>query len=228
LRVNVLLVESDARLARSLLRALSKEGYHVDSCTTAAAAITRVGRTAYALIILDWTLPDSAGPALCQRLREHGSLSGVLMLTDGGDPRDRVVGLSAGADDCMTKPFEILELMARMRALVRRSRKLGARFGPIEIDRIKQAALLDGARLHLTKREYELLVYLADHASTAITRGTLLAEIWGRGSSPRSKTVEVQVGRLRQKLGVHAGMLETVRGVGYRLKVLVDESSVRV
>lgn len=218
--VKVLVVEDDAKLSRFLVRVLVEEGYAADSCATGADALAQASSGIYDLLVLDWMLPDIDGLSVCRRLRQEGMTTPILMLTARGEVRERVLGLETGADDFLVKPFEVEELVARIRALVRRASgfaKLGV--GPLELDRVGREVRLDGKALDLTSREYALLLDFVHHAEKVVTRTELLARVWGTSFDPGSNLVEVHVSRLRDKLGDHAWMIETVRGAGYRLTV---------
>jgi DNA-binding response OmpR family regulator len=140
------------------------------------------------------------------------------MLTARGETKERVLGLEAGADDYVVKPFEVDELVARVRALLRRSGGSRLRSGPIEIDRLARRAKLDGVPLSLTGREFALIMYLLQNADRVVRRSEILSNVWEMAFDPGSNLVEVHVSRLRDKLGRHADMLVTVRGVGYQLR----------
>ncbi|AKU99855.1 DNA-binding heavy metal response regulator [Labilithrix luteola] len=214
----MLVVEDDAKLSRFLVRVLVEEGFAADSCETGADAFAQASAGIYDLIILDWMLPDVDGLSVCRRLRQGGLSTPILMLTARGEVRERVLGLETGADDYLVKPFEVEELVARMRSLVRRATgfaKLSV--GPLEVDRLGREVRLRGQTLDLTTREYALLVDLVHHAEKVVTRAELLARVWGTTFDPGSNLVEVHVSRLRDKLGDSASMIETVRGAGYRL-----------
>jgi DNA-binding response OmpR family regulator len=216
--VKVLVVEDDAKLSRFLVRALSEEGLTVDACARGGDAVTQASSGIYDLLVLDWMLPDTDGLAVCRALRQAGLTTPILMLTARGELRERVLGLETGADDYMVKPFEIEELLARVRALLRRASGFTRlAVGTLEIDRMARTVRLDGAMLELTAREYALLLDLMHHAERVVTRTELLARVWGTSFDTGSNIVEVHVSRLRDKLGERAWMIETVRGAGYRL-----------
>jgi two-component system OmpR family response regulator len=217
--MKVLILEDDQKLARFVSRALSEEGLTVDVCTTGPDALAQAEGGLYDLVILDWMTPDMDGLTVCRELRRTGATMPVMMLTARGETRERVLGLEAGADDYMVKPFEVDELVARVRALLRRTAGFAAlRCGDIEIDRAAHRAKLSGASLSLTNREYALLLHLLHHADRIVKRSDLLAQVWGMRFDPGSNLVEVHVSRLRDKLGDRAWMVETIRGVGYRLR----------
>ncbi|MEP7121608.1 MAG: response regulator transcription factor [Byssovorax sp.] len=217
--MKILVVEDDVKVSRFLVRVLQEEGYATDACATGQHGVEQ-GRTGgYDLILLDWMLPDLDGLSVCRELRGLGVATPILMLTARGETGERVLGLEAGADDYVVKPFELEELVARVRALLRRSAGFACfRCGDIEIDRLGHRANLAGRPLDLTAREYALLLHLAYRTDRVVTRTMLLSQVWGTSFDPGSNLVEVHVSRLRDKLGDHAWMIETVRGAGYRLR----------
>jgi DNA-binding response OmpR family regulator len=217
--VKVLILEDDQRLARFLARVLSEEGLAVDTCARGVDAMAQARGGLYDLIVLDWMVPDTDGLTVCREVRRAGGTTPILMLTARGEIRERVLGLEAGADDYMVKPFEVDEFIARVRAQLRRASGFAAlRCGDVEIDRMARQAKLDGVALTLTNREYALLLHLLHHAERIVKRSDLLASVWDVHFDPGSNLVEVHVSRLRDKLGDRAWMVETVRGVGYRLR----------
>jgi DNA-binding response OmpR family regulator len=214
--VRVLIVEDDPSLGELLTRVFREEGSTVTWCTSATSGLKEVG-CGYDVILLDWMLPDAEGPAFCESLRRANNLTPVLMLTARGELCDRVSGLRSGADDYLVKPFEIEELLARLEALVRRSRQLSElRIGELRIDRLERRCTQRGLPLDLTAREYELLVCLALADGAAIPRATLLRSVWKLSFDPGSGVLDVHISRLRDKLGEDAAFIETVRGIGYR------------
>ena len=219
--VKVLLVEDDAKVARFVTRVLSEEGFVVDRCISGTDAVTQGESGVYDLVILDWMLPEMDGLSVCRELRKRGVLTPILMLTARGETSERVLGLEAGADDYVVKPFEVEELVARMRALIRRTTAFSRlRCGDLEIDRMSRRATLAQLPLTLTTREFALLLHLAHRANRIVTRSELLSHVWETNFDPGSNLVEVHVSRLREKLGDHSWMIETARGVGYRLRTV--------
>jgi DNA-binding response OmpR family regulator len=217
--VKILIVEDGQKLARFLVRVLSEEGYVVDLAMDGEQALEQAQAAGYDLVVLDWMLPGLDGLSVCRELRKAGDKVPILMLTARGQTQERVLGLDSGADDFLPKPFEVEELVARVRALLRRSTGFTElRCGPLQLNRSTREVLLGGQPLELTTREYALLLHLAHHANRVVKRTELLDQVWHTGFDPGSNIVEVQVSRLRDKLGPHAKMIETVRGVGYRLK----------
>jgi DNA-binding response OmpR family regulator len=217
--VKILVVEDDRKLASFLQRVLVEEGYTVDVCSSGTAAFTQARTGIYGLIILDWMLPDLDGLEVCRRLRGAGFAVPILMLTARGEVSERVLALNSGADDYLIKPFEVEEFVARVNALLRRSTgHPSLKLGALEIERESRRALVESKVLELTSREFGLLLHLAHRAGQVVTRTELLAQVWSTQFDPESNVVEVHVSRLRDKLGEHAWMIETVRGRGYRLR----------
>lgn len=217
--MKILVVEDNKKLARFLHRALTEEGYVVDLVDEGNAALERVASLKYDLVILDWMLPDLDGLAVCRALRARRSSVPVLMLTARADVTERIAGLNAGADDYLPKPFDLGELMARVRACIRRGTQTDTplRVGALSIDRIARRVLLDGAVIEMPPREFLLLAYLAKESGRIVSRSELLANVWETSFDPGSNVVDVHVKNLRARLGPAAAQLETVRGVGYRL-----------
>lgn len=217
--MKILVTEDDAKLARFLVRVFVEEGFVADSCAEGSEAIVRALSGVYDMMVLDWMLPDMDGLSVCRSLRERGCQIPIVMLTARGELPERVLGLRAGADDYLVKPFEIDELLARMDAVFRRAvRKESLRVGPLEIDRFERRVTLDQRLLELTERERALLIHLALRADRVVTRSEILSRVWGMNFDPESNLIEVHVSRLRDKLGRYATMIETVRGKGYRLR----------
>lgn len=220
--MKVLVVEDDKKLARFLAQALTEEGYVVDTCSRGRDALTQAGHIAYSLIVLDWMLPDLDGVTVCREIRRSASNVPILMLTARGEVGERVTGLDAGADDYMTKPFELEELLARVRAAIRRgqSEPQTLRVGTLTIELVEHVVHVDGTRLDLTPREYSLLVLLARNAGRVVPRSEILNQVWQTVRDPGSNVIEVNVKNLREKLGAAAPLIETVRGIGYRMMLL--------
>ena len=217
--VKILVVEDNKKLARFLLRALLEEGYVVDLVGDGLTAIDQIQAIAYDLVILDWMLPGSDGLSVCRSVRARGSQVPIIMLTARAEVPERIAGLDAGADDYLPKPFDLGELLARVRA---RGRRVGGaaevvRVGSLLVDRADRRATIEGRKLDLTPRELSLLAYLAREAGRVVPRTELLSKVWETAFDPSSNVVEVHVKNLRDKLGTHAAMIETVRGVGYRM-----------
>lgn len=218
--MKILVVEDNKKLARFLLRALSEEGFVVDVVDNGATAVQQAQALAYDLILLDWMLPELDGLAVCRALRTQNVRTPILMLTARAEIAERIAGLDAGADDYLPKPFDLGELMARCRALTRRGAtfvgEVPQKLGPLVVDRAERKVLLDGRRIELTPREFSLLAYLAREVGRVVPRMEILAKVWEMSFDPGSNLIEVHIKNVRDKLGEHAKMIETVRGVGYR------------
>ena len=225
----LLVVEDDDGIADPLVRTLEREGYAVDRVADGQSALVRVEAGDIDLVVLDLGLPDLDGLDVCRRLRELGFRGGVLILTARGGELDRVVGLDVGADDYLAKPFGLAELLARTRALLRRS----ARGAPAPAD-AGEHAIADGLRVDpqarrvwvgdrevtLTSKEFDVLALLDADRGAVVTREELMDRVWDENWFGSTKTLDVTVGRLRHKLeesGAPARVV-TVRGVGFRLE----------
>jgi len=222
--VRVLVVEDEEKISQFLRKGLSEKGYSVETVSDADAALERIESGPYDLLILDLLLPGSRdGLELCREIRARGVPSKILMLTARDTTEDVVRGLDAGADDYLTKPFKFDELLARVRALVRRGgagRTELLRYGPVELDRLKHKARVDGKGLDLTPKEFHLLQHFLLHPEEVVRRTELLEKVWDMHFDPESNVVDVHVGNLRRKLRQATGyeLIETVRGVGFRLQ----------
>jgi two-component system, OmpR family, response regulator len=221
--VRVLLVEDDDKLARAVARGLRHEGYAVDVATDGDDALLRAGVWDYDAIILDVMLPRRDGLAVCAALRERDSWAAVLMVTARGTVPDRVRGLDAGADDYLPKPFAFEELLARLRALVRRApaeRPARLQVGDLIVDPATHGVTRAGTAVELTAREFAVLEYLARHPGQAVTRTRLLEHVWDENHLGSTNIVDVYVGYLRRKLEEPFGrpLIRTLRGVGWTLE----------
>lgn len=216
--MKVLVVEDNKKLARFLMRALTEDGHTVDLVGDGRQAVTQIRELRYELVVLDWMLPELDGLSVVREVRALGGRVPILMLTARADVSERIAGLDAGADDYLPKPFDLAELLARVRALGRRGAPGDAlKIGPLALDRAERRATLSGQRLDLTPREFALLAHLAKEAGRVVPRMEILAKVWEMSFDPGSNVIEVHVKNLREKLGQHAHMIETVRGVGYRI-----------
>ena len=218
----LLLVEDDVGIARPLVGALEADGHEVHHVARGTEALKAAAQGAD-LVVLDLGLPDVDGIEVCRRLRaDHGDQLPILVLTARSGELDVVVGLDAGADDYVTKPFRLAELQARIRALLRRTRTDDASTvdaGPVRADVGARRAWLDDTELDLTPTEFDLLVLLLEHAGDVVTRETIFQEVWDTTWTGSTKALEMQVSSLRRKLGEDPAApdhLHTVRGVGYR------------
>jgi DNA-binding response OmpR family regulator len=215
----VLVVDDDVKLTDSLRRALTEAGMAAVVCGSHREAMTLLEASTFDLILLDRDLPDGDGIDLCRGLRASGNMTPILVLTARNTVADRVRGLNAGADDYLAKPFDLAELLARLDALRRRSVQSSVlKLGPLEIDRMGHRVHVSDAPIDLTGIEYRLLGLLASHAGLVVDRDALLDAGWAPDDRPVVGVVEVHISRLREKLGKHAWLIETVRGAGYRLR----------
>jgi len=219
-----LLAEDDEAIAAPLSRALGREGYDVTIEQTGPAALEQALDGAYDLLILDLGLPGMDGLEVCRQVRAHSSELAVLMLTARTDEVDFVVGLDAGADDYVGKPFRLAELMARVRALLRRrggGEDSVVEVGGIRLEPAARRVLVNGTEIALANKEYELLRVLLEHAGQVVSRDTILAEVWGDVELRGSKTLDMHMSWLRRKIGDEGPAAErriaTVRGVGFRI-----------
>lgn len=217
--VKILVVEDNKKLARFLHQALNEEGYIVDVVNEGGEAIERSTQVSYDLVVLDWMLPDLDGLAVCRILREKRLKVPILMLTARAEVAERVAGLDAGADDYLAKPFDLGELLARVRACIRRGAQAtaSAQIGMLTLDRLDRRVWVEGVAVDLSPREFRLLSYLAKEPGKIVSRSELLANVWETSFDPGSNVVDVHIKNLRAHLGKAAAQVETVRGVGYRL-----------
>ena len=221
--MKVLVVEDDRKVAGFIEHGLREEGYAVDVAKDGDEAIMLAHINSYDAILLDLMLPKKNGVQVASELRREGRTTPILMLTARDATEDIVRGLDAGADDYLPKPFKFDELLARLRALVRRggaARLERLVFGAIELDRLKHVAFAAGARLDLTPREFQLLEHFLLYPGKVVRRTELLEKVWDMHFDPESNVVDVHVGNLRRKLK-DAGcdnLLQTVRGVGFTLQ----------
>ena len=221
--MRVLLVEDDGKLVRALARGLRHEGYAVDVAGDGEAALLQAAVWDYDAIVLDVMLPLRDGVSVCAALRERDCWAPVLMVTARGALTDRVRGLDAGADDYLGKPFAFDELLARLRALVRRApveRPARLEVGDLVVDPATHAVTRSGIPVELTAREFAVLEYLARHRGEAVTRTRLLEHVWDENHVGSTNVVDVYVGYLRRKLETPFGrpLIRTLRGVGWTLE----------
>jgi DNA-binding response OmpR family regulator len=216
--MTILLVEDDEELSGFLVRVLREEGLDAVRVDCARDALSLLKHEAFQLVVLDRMLPDLDGLAVCTEIRRQNRELPVLMLTARGEVEDRVTGLDSGADDYVVKPFEVEELLARIRALLRRAASPLIVVGPLRLEWRRKSVSIDGTPLELTAREYALLEHLAREPERVVNRAALLEAVWQTRFDPGTNVVEVYVNRVRNKLGRHARMLETVKGLGYRLR----------
>jgi DNA-binding response OmpR family regulator len=216
----VLLVEDDSAIADPLARALKREGYDVDVYGDGPSALAGADDGAD-LIVLDLGLPGMDGLEVCRQVRAMGSDVPVLVLTARADEVDTVVGLDAGADDYVTKPFRLAELLARVRALLRRGGGETDRAPAVRIDQQGRRAFLDDKELQLTAKEFDVLRVLVREAGRVVPREQLLREVWAQRWLGSTKTLDMHISWLRRKLGddvANPRYIKTVRGVGFRFE----------
>jgi two-component system, OmpR family, alkaline phosphatase synthesis response regulator PhoP len=221
----VLIVEDEPGLVLTLRHRLKSENYRVEAVSDGNSALTMACTRDFDLIILDVMLPERGGFEVCRELRLQGVKVPILMLTARGQVEDRVSGLKIGADDYLTKPFDMAELLARVEALLRRAGRGSPagpavyRFGDIEVNFRRAEVLKTGIPIVLTAREYKLLRYMIRNRGVALSRNELLDEVWGYNAMPSTRTVDVHVAGLRQKLEPcprSPRYIETLHGLGYR------------
>jgi two-component system response regulator RegX3 len=222
-RRTILMVEDERSITEPLAEALAREGFDTEVADTAARARELAERAEPDLVLLDVMLPDGSGYDVCRDLRATSRVP-IIMLTARGEETDRIVGLELGADDYIVKPFSAREVVARIRAVLRRSDDQAPARGPIEVgplvlDGARRSVELDGTELDLTRKEFELLELLMSEAGSVITRERLIDEVWDVNWFGSTKTLDVHVSGLRRKLGDNSSsprFIHTVRGVGFR------------
>ncbi|MBW4482741.1 MAG: response regulator transcription factor [Tildeniella torsiva UHER 1998/13D] len=223
--MKILLVDDEVELADPLSRLLNREGYDVDVATDGEAGCNLAGQGGYDLLILDWMLPGLSGLEICRQVRSRQDNTPVLFLTAKDTLNDRVDGLDAGADDYLVKPFELRELLARVRALLRRSPNLEASTPPrltyddLTLDEANQLAHRQGQPAELSEKETRLLAYLLRHANQVLTHERIYRGVWDDQDTPSSNVVAAQMRLLRRKIEPKgtAPIIHTVYGKGYRL-----------
>jgi two-component system KDP operon response regulator KdpE len=221
----ILIIEDDAQIRRFLRASLDAEGYRLQEAVTADEGLAQAAARQPDLILLDLGLPDRDGLEVIQKIREWGKIS-ILVLSARGQEKDKIAALDLGADDYVAKPFAVGELLARIRAALRRSitRPEGAdsivRFGAVEVDLEKRLIRVNAQEVHLTPNEYKLLQVLIQHAGKVLTQRQLLNEVWGPQHTEQAQYLRVYIAQLRRKLErdpARPKYLQTEPGVGYRL-----------
>jgi two-component system OmpR family response regulator len=219
----VLVAEDDVRLAALLEQTLDEAGWRVDVVYDGRSAYAQALDGSYDVLLLDWMLPGQEGVTVCKRLREIGLTTPVLMLTARGDVSDRISGLDAGADDYLPKPFDIEELLARLRALHRRTSYEESeviQVGDLVVDAAARRVTRSGTEIDLSAREFDILHLLATNAGRVVSRYTILDEVWDGDTDLRSNVIDVHLATIRGKIdkpfGTHT--ITTVRGAGYRME----------
>ena len=224
---NVLLIEDEDALRMTLGDRLRSEGYVVECAADGDEGFAKATRLPFDLILLDVLLPRRSGLTLCRDIRQAGLITPILMLTALGQTADKVAGLKIGADDYVTKPFNMQELIARLEALLRRAPNKPAmaaaayQFGPIRVDVAGTEATRDGKVVNLSAREFQLLRYFLEHPGVTLSREELLRQVWGYHEQMFTRTVDVHVASLRQKLEnepKQPAFFVTVQGLGYKFR----------
>jgi DNA-binding response OmpR family regulator len=217
--VRILIAEDEERMAELIAAALADDGHEIAVAHDGGTALQTAGESPFDLFLLDVMLPGLDGLSLCRRLRQDGQKAAVLVLTARGTVDDRVMGLDAGADDYLVKPFAMAELRARVRALSRRPFGLRGpelRLGNLVLDPFRYLAWRGGRRLDLTTREFQVLALLLRHAGEVLSREQILNTIWGEDAEPYGNIVDQYICNLRTKLERHGPrLIDTIRGVGY-------------
>jgi len=223
-RVEILIVEDDQGIQDMLNYALGSDDYHVHSALTVKDAWKIIENKVIDLVLLDWMLPDSSGIDLLHRIRKYHSKLPVIMLTAKTEEEDRVLGLDMGADDYVTKPFSVKELISRIQAVLRRSspEKQAVQIGDLFLDPVSQRVKVNDLVLDLSPTEFRLLHYFMTHEDRVFTRTQLLDQVWGQQVFVEERTVDVHMRRLRKNLEPYKldAMLQTVHGSGYRFSRL--------
>jgi DNA-binding response OmpR family regulator len=224
--VRILIVEDELQMRRGLKDNLEFEGYSIDEAEDGESGINKIIENPYDLIILDVMLPKLSGFDVCKAAREKGIKTPIIMLTAKGEEIDKVLGLELGADDYMTKPFSLRELLARVKAVLRRihpaeneiSQK--AKIGKLEVDFAAYTATIQDEQVSMTHREFEIIKFLWQHRGTTVSRDKLLNEVWGYEEYPTTRTVDNFILKLRQKIETDPARpkhILTVHGIGYKL-----------
>lgn len=219
--MRILVVEDEAKISASLCRGLAAEGYVTDAALDGDQAEAMTAGTEYDLILLDWMIPGRLdGPGLLKKWREAGVQTPILMLTARSTIGDKVSGLNGGADDYLAKPFSFDELLARVRALLRRPKAHtgnALEVGDIRLDVVAKEVSVDQQPVHITAKEFQLLEYLMRHTGEVLSKERLLTHVWSDEARVQENTVETFIGHLRKKLGTHGDAIATVRGYGYKI-----------
>ena len=224
MRNYILVVEDEKDIIEVLRYYLEKENYRIHVARDGFAALELAARVIPNLILLDLMLPKLDGIAVCKRLKKDERLREIpiIMLTAKAEEADKVRGLETGADDYVTKPFSTRELIARIKAHIRRREgtmpEKTFQYGPLAVDTVKHEVLYDGSEMELTAKEFELLLYMLENRGRVLTRDMILNHVWGYDYFGSTRTVDVHVTRLRQKIPILADALSTIKSFGYKLK----------
>ena len=220
----ILIVEDDRSILAGLRAALEGEGYQVETAADGRQGFDKARRLAPALVVLDIMLPGMSGLEIAKRLRDAGQETAIILLTAKGEENDRVLGLELGADDYITKPFSVRELLARVKVVLRRAQGPRPRspavyeFGDVSVDFKRQSVRKAGQTVDLSAREFRILAYFIEHAGEMLTREQLLNDIWGYDVFPTTRTVDNHIARLRKKIEDEPDeprFIRTMRGAGY-------------
>jgi DNA-binding response OmpR family regulator len=217
--MQILVVDDHDETRELVARHFARSSHAVTLAGSCRDAEALLAEREFDVVVLDVMLPDGSGIDLCARVRRSGSAVPILLLTARGDVRDRVLGLDAGADDYLVKPFALAELVARVRALGRRGpirREESLSFGAVSVDLEKREVCVEGRPIPLTAREVAIVQVLASRRGV-VSREFLLESVWGESSESAQNSLDVLIGRIRRKLGEHGSVLRTVRGLGYSL-----------
>jgi two-component system, OmpR family, copper resistance phosphate regulon response regulator CusR len=221
MRMRILVVEDEVKIAKSLEKGLTAEGYVVDVAYDGDSAETLADANTYDLVLLDWMIPGKHdGPGLVHLWRSAGEQAPILMLTARTTIGDRVVGLDAGADDYLPKPFSFDELLARVRALLRRPRAHGGNIlksDALMLDVVAKTVETNGKPIHLTAKEFQLIEYLLRHKGEVVSKDQLLDHVWADEERVQHNTVETFIANVRKKIGTKDSIIQTVRGYGYKV-----------
>ena len=223
---DILIIEDEAQMRSGLKDNLEFEGYAVDVAEDGQIGLDKSLSKSYDLIILDVMLPKLSGFDVCKKIREKGIKTPIIMLTAKGEEIDKVLGLELGADDYVTKPFSLRELLARVKAILRRTDESTSKaqqkitIGKLEIDFNSYTAMMEGKSVAMTHKEYEIVKYLWQHKGATVSRDNLLEEVWGYDDYPTTRTVDNFILKLRQKIEINPNRpkhILTVHGIGYKL-----------
>lgn len=229
--MRILIVEDEVKLAGSLKKALGAMRYTVDLAYDGAEGYEAAGIENYDLIMLDWNLPSLSGVEICRQLRQDGLTTPIIMLTARDALQDKITGLDQGADDYIIKPFELEELLARIRSLLRRQTtpdKVDLEVAGLKLDPLLRLVTRDGREIKLSAKEYALVEYFLRHPNQIISKSDLLDHVWGNEVDPFSNVIDVYIGYLRKKIDKNfpnsPALVHTIKGLGYRLGTSRHES----
>ena len=228
--MNILVIEDEPDIRKNLEYNLSREGFKVSTAGSLKDGLKSLDSNTYSLILLDLMLPDGSGLDLCKKIKSNSSLESIpiIILTAKDDEVDRVVGFELGADDYVTKPFSVRELILRVKAVLKRGQakkeivEVERQFGDLKIDINSHEVFVDNNQINLTALEFKLLNKLVETRGRVQSRDQLLEQVWGYSSEVTTRTVDTHIKRLRSKLGSIGKYVQTIRGVGYKFSRLPD------